>query len=476
MITFNEIEADEIPFLRVEFDNSLNVDPFDVSLRVLLIAGSDPLVSLEKPTLVSSKDDAAKLGVGSRIESLVDSWYRSSSLPLHIFTHKAQMSMDEWKAVIQKIVDTDKLFDIVILQTVRRTAIKEAARIFAEATIKDGAIRPLVTTAFQITASDAISYMTDPVFVFPPTAVNSGTVVSGVTPAPTPSPAPAPKPGTNIGEVITNPTVEGITEEVQPAAATRIKRSKAEPEESPAEEEAMPRAALRAAGFDAATIPNLENLCILPIAPIKNSAGQSAGISDGLLSIKFAAELANAAQKNPARPFNGLPLRDVTPFRREDGYSRKELNDCVKNGLCACSVDGNGNIVLERVVTTRRQDSRGEPDYSLADANVNLIDNFLKKTFSNYFWNAYISQRALLVDDNAVVPASVDFPVIKPRTAKAEALNVFRIWQEKLIVQDEDAFLESLKVEREGKTLKFSFKARYIQGLLGIQAKIYRAR
>lgn len=476
MITFNEIEADEIPFLRVEFDNSLNFDPFDVSLRVLMIAGTDSATRLEKPTLVSSKDQAGKLfGAGDRMESLVDSWYKSSSIPLHVFTHPVQQTIDEWKAVIQKIVDTDKLFDLVILLTVRRTAIKEAASIFSQATLKDGAIKPLVTTAFQISADDAISYMNDPKFVFPPAP---GANTPNAAPPSAGGTTPNPKP-VKDGQVVTTPQVEGVSEsvEIQPATG-RIKRSKAEETaaDEPEQEASMPRAALRAAGFDAATIPNLENLCILPVAPIKGDDGQSLGVPDALISIKFAAEIANAAQKNPARPFNGLSLKDVKPFRREDAYSRKQLNDCVKNGLCACSVDGNGQIVLERVVTTRRQDSRGEPDYSMADANVNLIDNYLKKTFTNYFWNAYISQRAVLVDDNATVPANVDFPVIKPRTAKAEALNVFRIWQEKLVVQDEDAFLDSLKVERDGKTLKFSFKARYIQGLLGIQAKIYRAR
>jgi hypothetical protein len=410
---------------------------------------------------------------------MVERWQKSSSIPLHIFTHKQSPTLEEWKGILQTIVDTDKSFDVIVVEHTSRALLKEAAGAFAEATKKDGAIKPLVITSFQISAADASSYMTDPAFVFP----RSGEATPPKTDAnplppknPNPgeiTPAPKPKPGDGTVDVITQPDV--ISPGEQPA---RIKRSKAAEGtvEEAGEGEAMPRAAVRAAAVDAATIPNLENLCILPVPPIKNADGQSANIADISLAIQFAAAVANAAQQSPSRPFNGLVLDNVAAFRRQDAYSRQQLNDLVKNGLCACSVNGDGKIVLERVVTTRRQNANGDEDYSLADANVNLIDNFLKKTFTNYFWENYISRRAILVDDNAVIPANVDFPVIKPRTAKADALNVYRVWQQKLVVQDEDAFLDSLRVERVGKELKFSFKARYIQGLLGIRAKIYRAR
>jgi hypothetical protein len=478
VISFSDVESEEIPFLKVEFDNSLNIDPFDVNLRVLLIAGSASTVILDRPVPALNRSEVEKLlGRESRVGELVERWQKSSSVPLHIYTHKLNPTLDEWKLILQTIVSTDKGFDIIIVEHRDREGIREAAWTFSEATRRDGSIKPLVITSFQISAADAISYMTNPAFVFPrttPGAAPSGPATPSNPTKPaesgeiTPTPQPKPNP-----DVITTPDVIGSE---QPDRIRRSRASETETLLDVAEGESAPRAALRAAAIDAATIPNLENLCILPVPPIKGADGQTAGVNDLSLAIQFAAAVANAARESPSRPFNGLTLDNVQAFRRQDSYSRQELNDLVKNGLSACSLNGDGKIVLERVVTTRRQNANGEEDYSLADANVNLIDNFLKKTFNNYFWENYISRRAILVDDNAVIPANVDFPVIKPRTAKADALNVYRVWQQKLVVQDEDAFLESLRVERDGKELKFSFKARYIQGLLGIRAKIQRAR
>jgi phage tail sheath gpL-like len=442
LITFNEIEEDLIPFSRTEFDNSLNQNAFDINLRVLLVVGTSSSAVLTRPTAIATRSAAAALfGADDPVTSLIKSWYDTCDITLHVFTHAANATSEQIKAAVDKVVETDKYFDIVILPSNKRAELLNAATTFGTAMRKDGAVNPLVMSAFQIGGDDAIAFMTDPGFVFPQGQPTSdGTPTRG-----------------RRSRTEEAPTVEGSAEaNVEPQRTVR--------------------AAAAAPAFDAAVIPNLMNLSILAVPPIKTQEGKDAQVSNALLSVAFAAEVAKAGRQNPARPFNGLAFEGVPAFRPEDAYSPEQLKACVKNGLSVCSVNGSGRISLERVVTTRRQNDQGMEDYSLADANSILIDNYLKRTWNNYWWINYISKRALLVDDDAFIPANVDFPVISPRLAKAEALNVYRIWQEKLVVQDEDAFLNSLIMERDNKVLKSSFKAKYIQGLLGLATKIYRTR
>ena len=62
---------------------------------------------------------------------------------------------------------------------------------------------------------------------------------------------------------------------------------------------------------------------------------------------------------------------------------------------------------------------------------------------------------------------------MQPKTAKADAINLFETWQEDGLVEDAELFQDTLVVEKQGNLMIFGFRTKLIDQLRGLAAVLY---
>ena len=122
-----------------------------------------------------------------------------------------------------------------------------------------------------------------------------------------------------------------------------------------------------------------------------------------------------------------------------------ERNILLYDGISTFTVDANGGTRIERVITTYKTNPSGADDPSYLDWETMATLSYLRWDFRNTFLRKF--PRFKLADDgNRYTP---DQNVMTPKTAKAEAVAIFKNWEERALVENADAFKEALVVVRD---------------------------
>ena len=154
----------------------------------------------------------------------------------------------------------------------------------------------------------------------------------------------------------------------------------------------------------------------------------------------IAAQVAQAGEIDPARPFQTLPLRGILPAQIDDRWTFTERNTVLRDGISTHVVDRAGLVRLERMVTTYQTSAAGIPDLAYMDLNTPMTLSYLRNDFGNYIRAKY--PRHKLADDGTRIgPGQA---VITPSVGRAEAISRFRQWEFLGLVEDADAFKEGL--------------------------------
>ncbi len=162
------------------------------------------------------------------------------------------------------------------------------------------------------------------------------------------------------------------------------------------------------------------------------------------LVAEVAVVVAGAAETDPARPFQTLPLSNAKAAVIGDRFTMAEREILLKNGV-ATIVSGNDGVVrLERIITTYRTNASGGADTAWLDLTTLLTLEYIRWNLRNTFQTKY--PRHKLADDDARFGAGQ--AVITPKIAKAECVALFGTWEEKGLVEGIDRFKADLVVER----------------------------
>ncbi len=146
---------------------------------------------------------------------------------------------------------------------------------------------------------------------------------------------------------------------------------------------------------------------------------------------------------DPARPFQTLQLIDILPGDVTEEFTLSERNTLLWSGIA--TVKGSGTVVrIERLITTYKTNESGADDVAYLDLNTLLTLSYLRFDFRNTFLRKY--PRHKLSGDG--VKHGISQKVLTPNGAKAEAVAIFRRWEELALVEDADAFKQALVVER----------------------------
>ncbi len=172
-----------------------------------------------------------------------------------------------------------------------------------------------------------------------------------------------------------------------------------------------------------------------------------------------------------ARPLQTLVLPGVMAAAPQDRLLLSERNVMLYSGVATSTVDAGGLVRIERMITTYKEDSAGNPDESYLDYETLATLSYLRFDFRAYFGRKY-PRHKLGKDGTRYAAGSA---VITPLVAKAEAVALFRNWEELGLVEDGDQFKRDLIVEISATNpnrLDFKLPPNLINGLRIIAAQI----
>lgn len=160
----------------------------------------------------------------------------------------------------------------------------------------------------------------------------------------------------------------------------------------------------------------------------------------------YGAVSAYAAQVDPARPRQTLPLVGCLPAAAASLWSQSDRNTLLFNGVGSHLVDDGGNVTIERAITSYQENAQAVPDVAYLDSEtvdtLASIRTDLRNSVSLRF------PRHKLADDGAAVPAGQ--AVLTPKGMKAHIAARYDLWADAGLVEaaSKQQFLDDLVVER----------------------------
>lgn len=183
---------------------------------------------------------------------------------------------------------------------------------------------------------------------------------------------------------------------------------------------------------------NSEFICIPACSWYRTNAYQ--------VSAQLAGVVAIEAQKDPARPFNTLALRDVIPPNPPEQFTTQERNGLLVSGASTLKVTRSGEAQIERLVTTYKRDAADQPSTAYKSVETVLTLMYLRYELRRRLAAKY-SRSKVAADGTPIQPGQ---KVATPSILRSEAVGWFRDMQAKGLVQNVDAFKAGLVVEIDG--------------------------
>lgn len=148
---------------------------------------------------------------------------------------------------------------------------------------------------------------------------------------------------------------------------------------------------------------------------------------------------------DPARPVQTLELTGIKPPAIADCWQWNERNLHLFDGLSAYNVNANGKVQLDRVITMYRVNKYDVEDVSYLD-----VETIKTLSYIRYAIRSRITQkfpRHKLADDGTRFGAGQ--PIATPSIIRAELIALFTELETAGLVENFDAYKDSLIVERD---------------------------
>jgi phage tail sheath gpL-like len=175
--------------------------------------------------------------------------------------------------------------------------------------------------------------------------------------------------------------------------------------------------------------------------------GGAAGIGSPSTTMEKAASTAGrvaaSAENDPAQPFQTLELVGIIPPAVSERFTLTERNTLLFDGIATSVVSG-GRVRIERAITTYQTNAQSAADVAYLDSNTLFILMYLRYDFRTQIQTRY--PRAKLADDGVQVAPGQS--VMTPKVGRAEAVAIFRAWENLGLVENVEQFKTDLVVER----------------------------
>lgn len=151
---------------------------------------------------------------------------------------------------------------------------------------------------------------------------------------------------------------------------------------------------------------------------------------------------------DPARPLQFLSLgsKIIAP-PISSRFSRAERDALLYDGIATWLCDTEGNVMIERSITTYKQNVLGIADYSYLDIETMATLDEIRYQYKSRMQSRYIIPRFKLAGDDFPVPPGAY--IVTPKTIRQETIALFTQLQERGLIEDLDGFIKNLIVERD---------------------------
>jgi phage tail sheath gpL-like len=161
-------------------------------------------------------------------------------------------------------------------------------------------------------------------------------------------------------------------------------------------------------------------------------------------SAAVAAVAAQYLSADPARPLQTLLLSGIIAPLEANRFTMEERNLLLYDGISTFMVDAGGQVRIERVITTYQKNEFGADDISYLNIETMYTLSYLRWSFRNTILSKY--PRHKLGNDGTKYGTGQ--AIMTPKVGKAEAIALFRQWEELGLVENVDSFIAGLVVER----------------------------
>ena len=148
---------------------------------------------------------------------------------------------------------------------------------------------------------------------------------------------------------------------------------------------------------------------------------------------------------DPARPWQTFGLTNLAGAKTGVGlrFSFNERNQLLYNGIATTKVAQDGTVQIERTITSYQTNPGGADDISYLDLMTPVSALFFRDAINSRMQTRY--PRHKLGKDGNTFGAGQ--PVMTPALFRNELISIFSDFEDRAILQDIDAFKESINVE-----------------------------
>lgn len=180
---------------------------------------------------------------------------------------------------------------------------------------------------------------------------------------------------------------------------------------------------------------NSKHVCCMNASYIPNSPG--------VYAAAIAAQASYEASVDPARPLQTLELVGILPPAQGQRNDIEDDNALLFDGISTFDVLA-GKVTIQRLITMYQLNDAGSPDIAYLNLETMFTLMYLRYDFRTRIRTKF--PRAKLAKDGVRVRPGMQ--VITPNIGKAEAIAIFRSWEEAGLVEGIDQFKRDLDCRR----------------------------
>lgn len=163
-----------------------------------------------------------------------------------------------------------------------------------------------------------------------------------------------------------------------------------------------------------------------------------------LWSAAYTGAVASSLRTDPGRPVQTLPVYSVLAPPVISQFDQPERNNLLHSGIASYTVQDDGTIQVENLITTYQKNAYGAPDDSYLEVETLFTLMFVTRDLKTLITSKF--GRMKLVDDGTRFRAGS--PIVTPKIIKGELLSRYTQLEFDGYVQDSDAFAAGLLVTK----------------------------
>lgn len=134
------------------------------------------------------------------------------------------------------------------------------------------------------------------------------------------------------------------------------------------------------------------------------------------------------SNQHPARPYKGLPLKGLKPPPSVRTTTERRI--LLSNGCSTWTVNANGEVVLERVVTMYQVNAGGIDDDTFMDITTPKTFSHIRYDHNAYITTLYFGAEGKVLTESESAAAASDI-LVTPKTIAASSKARSELWVEK---------------------------------------------